>query len=338
MTLILAVALVLAAFRLWSWAGLGALVPFGFTAILARIGSGPGRPDYRPTLGIAAAGTLLIPFVIAIAINYAIWGYFLDRPGLDRRIVEAVRVETITHVEMLPAHDGKLTFLGTPVEHVEPYIATDPKGNDYHVLEGRILRALMESRVLDPAGDGYLLDGQFYPIGKEPGPQPAPELAPPMPAERLQTAYRLLEDSGRLEEGIPGYHDAKKLRGILIEAIGRDGRRLLFAGVSGGEVANDRYPYYEFLFADDPAGGPPRLLSFQRFYYDIAGMEGIEWPVFFVILAYLLFFPTILVQTIVAFVVWRVRRRKARAADADGGQDGNDRHHPGKADPLIRTG
>lgn len=43
------------------------------------------------------------------------------------------------------------------------------------------------------------------------------------------------------------------------------------------------------------------------------------WPPYFVILAYLLFFPTILVQAIVAFVVWRGRRRRARAADAAGG-------------------
>lgn len=83
MIVILVVALVLAVFRLGSWAGLGAIVPFGFTAMLARIGSGPGRADYRPTLLIAAAGTLVIPFLVAIAINRATWGYFLERPGLD---------------------------------------------------------------------------------------------------------------------------------------------------------------------------------------------------------------------------------------------------------------
>ncbi len=296
MILILVVALVLAVFRLGSWAGLGTLVPFGFTAILARIRSGPGRPDYRPTLLIAVAGTLLIPFLVAIAINYAIWGYFLDRPRLDHRIAEAVRVETITHVETLSARDGKLTFLGTPVEDIESYLGRPhrPDG-DYYELDGRILRALKERRAL-----------------------PTPWPAPSMSAERLLTAYRLLEDSGRLEDGAPGYDNARKLRGILVEATDRDGRRLLFAGVSGGEVSNDHYPYYEFLFADEPAGGPARLLSFQRFYYDVAGMEGIEWPAFFVILAYLLFIPTLVVQTIVAFILWRGRRRRARAADAAG--------------------
>lgn len=49
MIVILVVALVLAVFRLGSWDGLGAIVPFGFTAMLARIGSGPGR-DGRITV------------------------------------------------------------------------------------------------------------------------------------------------------------------------------------------------------------------------------------------------------------------------------------------------
>src|SRR5262249_60800422 len=100
-----------------------------------------------------------------------------------------------------------------------------------------------------------------------------------MPAEGLDGLYQILEATGRLEGGEPGYSDAKRLGGIAVEALGADGRPLLFVGVQGGEVSNDHHPYYEFLFTTDSPGAPSKLLSFQRFYYDVAGIEGLHWPV-----------------------------------------------------------
>ena len=91
----------------------------------------------------------------------------------------------------------------------------------------------------------------------------------------------------------------------MVEAQGRDGRPLLFIGVRGGEVSNDHHPYYEFLFSNESSGGNLKLLSSQRFYYDVAGMEGMEWPVFLMVFAFLGLIPTLPVQ---GFLLRRSRR------------------------------
>ena len=125
----------------------------------------------------------------------------------------------------------------------------------------------------------------------------------------MRGLYQVLDETGRLEAGEAGYPDAKELSGIVVEALGRDGRPQLFVGVRGGEVSNDHHPYYEFLFAIDSPGGHPKLLSSQRFYYDVAGIEGVEWPAFLPFLAFSALIPTLLVQ---GFLLWRGRSRRMR--------------------------
>jgi hypothetical protein len=278
-------AILLAVFRLGSFAGLFALLPFGITAIIARLSGGPSA--YRQALWVGAAGTLLLPFLAAIWINDQMWGYFVSRPAVDRRIVNAHQIETISRVETGSDSRGGRTFTSMPVGEVDSFIQVHPQEGDYYVLEGRILRALKDRQAL-PA---------------------EPRLMPPA---RLEGLYQVLEFTGRLENGKPGYEHAKELRGIVVEALGQDGRPLLFVGVCGGEVSNDHHPYYEFLFTTDSPGAPPKLLSCQRFYYDVAGMEGVEWPVFLPVFALFSLIPTLPLQ---GFLLWRARRHRRVKSD-----------------------
>jgi hypothetical protein len=55
----------------------------------------------------------------------------------------------------------------------------------------------------------------------------------------------------------------------------------VFVALHTGEVANDHYPQYEFLFASPNATTPPTLLSENHHFVDFAGVEGMEWPVLF---------------------------------------------------------
>ncbi len=227
---------------------------------------------------------MLLPFLAAIWINHQIWGYYVARPALDRRIVEAPQVETVTRVETISDPSGHRAFSGVPVEEVDSFIQVHPQEGGYYVLEGRILRALTDRQTLPAEARG-------------------------MPAERLRGLYQVLDETGRLEEGEAGYQDAKNLSGMVVEAWGRDGRPLVFVGVQGGAVSNDHYAYYEFLFTSDSPGGHLKLLSTQRFYYDVAGEEGVEWPVFLPFLAIASLIPTLPIQ---GFLLWRGRRRRNR--------------------------
>ena len=114
----------------------------------------------------------------------------------------------------------------------------------------------------------------------------------------MSSLYRILENTGRLDAGEPGYSDARKLSGIVVEAIGRDGRPLLFVGVRGRKVSSNRYPYYEFLFTSDVAGGELKLISFQRVYFHPAGTQALEWSTFFRIFTFLGLIPTLMVQAV----------------------------------------
>jgi hypothetical protein len=256
-----------------------ALIPFGITALVARLGSSP--PAFRRALCAGAVGTLLLPSLAAIWINHEMWGYYVSRPAVDRRIVEARQIEAVSRVETKADARGKRTFSGAPFGKVDDYIQVHPQEDDHYVLEGRVLRELKYRQVLS---------AEFREI----------------PAAQLVDLHQILDDTGRLEDGEPGYTDAKKLSGIVVEALGRDGRPLLFVGTRGGQVSNDHYPYYEFLFTSDSHGGPLKLLSFKRFYYDVAGVEGVEWPAFLPIFSFFGLVPTLPLQ---GFLLLRGRRR-----------------------------
>ena len=70
--------------------------------------------------------------------------------------------------------------------------------------------------------------------------------------------------------------------------------------------------FTSFYFGIDSPGGRPKLVSFQRFYYDVAGMEHIEWPEFLAVFAIASLIPTIVVQ---AVVLRRGRRPRVRTDD-----------------------
>lgn len=271
MAAVILVAILLAVFRAGSFMGLAALSPFVLTVITAR--SKSSRSAQRRPFWIGVFGTLLLPFVAAVWINHEMWGYFVSRPDVDRRIVDARRIDTVTRVETTSDARGRPVFTGGPIGEVDSYIQVRPEGGDYYVLAGRVLRDLKGRQVL-PANTRTLS------------------------ADRLASLYQLLEDTGRLEDGETGYPNAKQLSGIVVESVGRDGHPLLFVGVRGCEVSNDHYPYYEFLFTGDSLGEPLKLLSVNRFYYDIAGLEGAEWPGFFLVFAFIGLIPTLLLQIV----------------------------------------
>ena len=74
MVTVASAAILLAVFCLGSFVGLVALLPFGITALISRLGS--SRSEQRRALWVGAAGTLLLPFLAAIWINHQTWGYF----------------------------------------------------------------------------------------------------------------------------------------------------------------------------------------------------------------------------------------------------------------------
>ena len=72
-----------------------------------------------------------------------------------------------------------------------------------------------------------------------------------------------------------GYSPRKlALSGSITEFETTDKTKYIYAGLSGGELANDHHPFYEFLFS--ASGDELILKKKQVFFTDFAGIEGVE--------------------------------------------------------------
>lgn len=203
--------------------------------------------------------TLLLAFLGAITASKMYWGYFLRRPGLDRRIRNWDRVISITPVSTERQADGTGIFVVDGSYSISNRIKYG-RSDSYYCLDARILIALEDKGKL-------------------------PDSPNRMEAELLSSLYGRLDSSGILVEGDPGYDEAKLLHGVVVEAVGKDNQRYVFVGVKGLEVSNDHRPYYEFLFKTGKQTSELKLLSCNQFFYDVAGIEGLEWPIMFLYLS-----------------------------------------------------
>jgi len=180
------------------------------------------------------------------------WGYCFVRPGLDSRVERLKSVASITPVVTGSEETGQRVFVVDQQRLQAGWRASVDRAHadPYYSLDERVLLSLDRR--------GLLVN------------------APTAREAVLRPLYACVEATGLLQEGSAGYKDAKNLAGVVVEATGEDAKDYLFVGITGGQISNDHYPYYEFLFESPAAPGRPKLLSSRRFYYEVAGIEGME--------------------------------------------------------------
>jgi hypothetical protein len=111
--------------------------------------------------------------------------------------------------------------------------------------------------------------------------------------------------------------NANDLRGFVVEAEGADGTPLVFLTATGGEVSQNRHPFYEFLFKGSLESGPLELLSTRRFLFDVGPLEGLGWRELFAAAA-----TVELVFLAVAVLAARTTKVKPAAVVETGAVDG----------------
>jgi len=97
--------------------------------------------------------------------------------------------------------------------------------------------------------------------------------------------YDLLPETGLLAEPQDGYTSAGLLSGVIVEARTISGSQLVFLSATGRQVSNDHYPCYEMVFERHPQSGELTLIRGQRFFFDVAGVEGVEWYVIWLLIS-----------------------------------------------------
>jgi hypothetical protein len=200
------------------------------------------------------------------------WGYLWRRPSVDYRLLEAIRVVSVGSVTSIQGTAGQWTFAPgkeeTPQEaiafcHSDPYYCSD--------------RALVS------------LQHRGLPL----------PLRAALP-EDLDALYGIAAAGPWVARPDPGY-ESPFLGGTAVVVDHPALGRLLHLELGRPPVANDHHVHYSLLLqrqADTWA-----VLSSNRYFFDVAGVEGAEWYV----LALLVFIALTAVSALLMLTLWLAR-------------------------------
>jgi hypothetical protein len=194
----------------------------------------------------AVAASIALSVVAGAVIDKVYWDYYFSRPGIDPTVFEIDRVETVT-----PFSSEKYGPL--VIDRHETAGSVSEYTSDVDSLPFQRIPHALKQRGLLPNPLQYV------------------------PPERLQKTWQFAQSHTDLYGSSHGYDWRDWSNGVMIEGSLASGSRLAVLAIRGGEVSNDHYPYYEFLLSQNADGSPGRLLSTKRFYFDVAGMEGMAW-------------------------------------------------------------
>jgi hypothetical protein len=194
---------------------------------------------------------MTLSLVSAAFVSNSLWGYVLKRPGVPAAALDASYIKSLIVVSnWRPENLGVLQKNGTWQE-----LITLSKNHPYDIPEGRALIAWHELDLLNRH----------------------------MNETSIETAHKALKAvSSFFPNGAHEYKDSAENRSALVAVFDGDlGKDLIFVAARGGQIRNDHYGYREFVLR--PRENGYQILQQAGFQFDVAGIEGLEFPHFFVI-------------------------------------------------------
>ncbi len=240
--------------------------------------------------------TVAVGFLASIFISKAYWGYYFNPPGLPEQVEQFEKIRSITPVSSIKRNDDSRIFKIDTSESCIKEIQSDIANRETGCYR-------------EQCDTAYCNYNRILLSQKQKG--KLPKKTPYISLEKLNNLYNYLESTQLLHKGESGYNgelitdaanndlysisDGKSLKGIVVEAENNNQQSLLFIAVKGGQVSNDYYPYYEFLFESPNQKSTPVLIANNRFFFEIAGLEGILiWQhiwIAFIIIGFLISIP-----------------------------------------------
>jgi hypothetical protein len=219
---------------------------------VALVKRATGLQSALPLYGGAALAVISLAFFVSIAFSRTYWGYAFHRPPVLPELKDVTEVSGIIPVATEQTAMGKYRFVIDPrasIDETLAYARQHPTDND-------------GERFLLHLDQKHLLPDEW-----------ATSLGPHV------DLYERLPETGLLARAQDGYTSAGLLRGFIVEARDRSASQLVFLSATGGEVSNDHYPCYEMVFERDPRSGQLTFINGQRYFFDVAGIEGVTWAV-----------------------------------------------------------
>ena len=225
-------------------------------------------------------GAVGLAFLASLALSKHYWGYFFKRPGLLNDAKKITRVERVIAVNAASCIAPERCEFIVDRSRTLAQSLEYARKSTHNALEERNL-IYFQAKGLLPDNFSLNLNG-------------APDLYAPL----MKTPI--------IAEPDPGYTNAHQLRGIVIIGFTDLGERRAVVGARGHQLSNDHYPFYEAVFKIEPTGEAVTYLSGQRFFFDIAGLEGLEWYImwpFLTVLAVAVVFPIAGVGAVIVYAV-----------------------------------
>jgi hypothetical protein len=208
-------------------------------------------------------GSLLIlqlTFTLTASIlNFNYWGYAFKRPAVFSEILKADKVLTCSRVSNI--NSTGIKPLHVTIDTSKSLDNLYGRKDFYYGTSDRIFMVFEDRAHIN----GYLSD--FPKIYNNPELKASQNI--------LLTIDKQIKESKLIDKGEKNWDTSGQLNGIITEFTTEDNEKYIFAGLSGGQVSNDHYPKYEFLFAEKNNQYEP--VKKQRFYTDVAGIEGLEY-------------------------------------------------------------
>lgn len=190
---------------------------------------------------------IILGFFGSIIMSKGYWGYFFSRPDIINELKIVGEVQKFVFVRTEATVSGSYQLVkNTDPPFYRKFINTT---GEYYMLVERMLSALQERQLLPENPNTEDLVAPYSTLYQE----------------ILKSHLIITDGSG------------EELNGVIIITKTTNGSELIFFGATGGEVSNDHYPYYEMVFEKDSHTGQLHFLHGLRFFYDVAGLEGLEW-------------------------------------------------------------
>lgn len=204
--------------------------------------------------GTAVLAITVITLIASIGVSKLYWGYFFYRPHVLEEFSEIKKVSAIIPFKTERDNNNERVVLVNDAFTIEKSLSCCER-DQYYCLEERLLLALKQNNLLPSIHSKAL--SEYPPI------------------------IQLVQNTGIITKPDEGYHNSDLFQGIVIDTVNQSGTRVVFLGFSGRELSNDHYPYYELQFLESKESHNLSYVKGQKFYYDVAGIEGVEWYGFY---------------------------------------------------------
>lgn len=197
---------------------------------------------------------LLLTTNVTLAIHSKMyWGYYFKRPVIFEQVKAALEIENASEVHTINVKDQKQFLIDKEPKkqillgRVEPYYWNEDRifmtFESRHTYRGNLTEW------------NSILNDSSQSISD---------------CNLVQIRDIIYRDSF-IENGSGNYFTHRDVFGPIVEFTTDKGDRFIYAGLRSDQIANDHYPFYEFLFAEE--NGKLKMLKRQKYYFDDAGRE-----------------------------------------------------------------